>query len=68
MQRRLGLRSDDGRPRWGEIALHVVAWSIAAEIVMPHLVARATADWRDVIAYSAGALGAGAWWHLGGAT
>lgn len=67
VQRRLGLRSDDARPRWGEIALHVVAWSVAAEVVMPHLLARATADWRDVIAYSAGALGAGAWWRFDGA-
>jgi hypothetical protein len=63
LQRKLGLRPDDHRPRWGEIALHLLAWSIMAEAIVPHLVARATADWRDILAYSAGALVAGCWWQ-----
>jgi hypothetical protein len=63
LQRRVGLRPDDRRPRWGEIALHLVAWSIMAEAIVPHLVAHATGDWRDLLAYSAGALVAGCWWQ-----
>lgn len=63
LQRRLGLRTDDQPPRWREITLHLAAWAVMAELVAPHLFARATADWRDAIAYTVGALGAGLWWH-----
>jgi hypothetical protein len=62
IQRRLGLRAHDEPPRWREIVLHVAAWSIAAELIAPHVFHHATGDWRDVAAYTAGALGAGAWW------
>jgi hypothetical protein len=61
-QRQLGLRRDDAPPRWREIVLHVAAWSVAAELLAPHVFAHATGDWRDVAAYAVGALGAGAWW------
>lgn len=63
LQRRLGLRSYDTRPRWREIALHLGAWAIAAEAIMPHLLARATGDWLDLAAYAAGAIVAGLWWQ-----
>jgi hypothetical protein len=62
VQRRLGLRVDDAPPRWTEIALHTAVWSIASELLAPHLFARATGDWRDVLAYGAGAVIAGGWW------
>lgn len=62
-QRRLGLRADDNPPRWTEIALAVALWSVAAEIVAPRLFAGATADWRDAVAYTAGAVVAGVWWR-----
>ncbi|HEX2854527.1 MAG TPA: hypothetical protein VHO24_14955 [Opitutaceae bacterium] len=65
VQRKLGLRPDDRNPRWSEIALHLVAWSVAAEMVAPHLFARATGDWRDIVAYSFGAVVAGCWWQGG---
>lgn len=64
-QRRLGVRADDARPRWAEIALHLVVWSIAAEWLMPHVTTHATGDWRDVVAYTAGAVVSGVWWQLG---
>lgn len=64
-QRRLGVRAGDGRPRWAEIALHLVVWSVAAEWLMPHLTTHATGDWRDVVAYAAGAVVSGVWWQLG---
>jgi hypothetical protein len=63
VQRRLGVRPTDERPRWGEIGLHVAVWSFAAEWVMPHVTARATGDWRDVVAYAIGAVVAGCWWQ-----
>lgn len=65
LHRRLGLRSDDGPPRWGEIALHVVVWSIAAEVVAPHFFARATGDPWDAVAYAGGGLVSGLLWRLG---
>lgn len=63
VQRRLGLRRHDAFPDWREIALHTAAWSIAAEVLAPHLFSRATADARDVLAYAAGAVLAGFWWR-----
>jgi hypothetical protein len=63
VQRRLGLRSDDRPPGWREIATAFALWSVAAEIVAPLLFARATADWRDAVAYAGGALIAGLWWQ-----
>jgi hypothetical protein len=62
VQRRLGLRIHDARPSWAEIGLHLAVWSVAAELIAPHLVYSATGDWGDVLAYSAGAVAAGAWW------
>jgi hypothetical protein len=63
LQRRFKLRPNDQPPRWSEIALHLIVWSIAAELVGPHLFVRATGDWRDVIAYTAGGAIAGCWWQ-----
>lgn len=63
-QRRLGLRTHDGFPTWGEIALHLAAWSCAAELVAPQIFRAATGDGRDVLAYAAGALLAGSWWSF----
>ncbi len=68
LQRRLGLRADDARPRWREIALHLAAWALMAEVVAPHVLAHATGDWRDVVAYATGALAAGCWWQIPPAT
>ncbi len=64
IQRKLQLRRDDAPPRWTEIALHLLAWSLAAEFIAPFLFARATGDPRDLLAYTAGALLAGCWWQL----
>ncbi len=64
LQRRLGLRDHDGRPSWREIGLHLAVWSVAAELVAPHLFHAATGDWRDTVAYGVGAVVAGGWWCL----
>lgn len=64
LQRRLGLRSHDARPSWSEIGVHFAVWSLAAEAVAPLLFRTAVGDWRDVLAYGAGAVFAGGWWML----
>jgi hypothetical protein len=64
LQRRLGLRPHDLRPRWSEIALHLAVWSVAAEVLAPHVFRNAVGDWRDVAAYAAGAVFAGGWWSF----
>ncbi len=65
LQRRLGLRTSDAPPQWREVMLHLVVWSIAAEVVAPHLFSRATGDPWDAVAYAGGALVAGLLWQLG---
>lgn len=64
LQRRLGLRASDQPPSWREIGLHFAAWSIAAELLAPHFLPRATGDWIDVAAYAAGAVVSGCVWQL----
>ena len=64
LQRRLGLRTHDDRPSWREIGLHLAVWSVAAELIAPLLFKSATGDWRDVLAYGAGAVLAGSWWSF----
>ena len=63
LQRRLGCRSHDRAPSWGEIVLHLVVWSVTAEAIVPHLLAHSVADWKDVAAYTCGSLVAGCWWQ-----
>lgn len=62
--RRLGLRTHDGFPTWSEILLAFAGWSVAAEWLAPRFFAAATGDWRDVLAYAAGAWTAGTGWML----
>jgi hypothetical protein len=66
VQRWIGVRSSDGPPRWREIGFHLAVWSVAAEGVMPYLTARATGDWHDIAAYTAGAIVSGLWWQEAG--
>jgi hypothetical protein len=63
VQRRTGLRSDDGMPSWSEIALHLVVWSVICEFIGPIWLHRGTADLWDVAAYFVGGLAAGFWWN-----
>jgi hypothetical protein len=62
-QRWLRLRLHDELPTPGEIALYFVVWSIFFEAIGPHLLRRATGDPWDVVAYAAGGIIAGLWWH-----
>lgn len=62
LQRRFGWRADDAMPSAGEILLHLVVWSVLAEVVMPLWWGIGVADAGDVAAYAFGALLAwGAW-------
>ena len=63
VHRRLGLRSHDEPPRWSEIGLHLLVWSLICEVIGPHWVPGTTGDWRDVLAYATGAIAAGLWWQ-----
>lgn len=63
VQRKLNWRTDDRFPSLSEISLHLIMWSLIAEGAGPHLFAHATADWRDLVAYTAGAILSGLWWH-----
>lgn len=65
LHQQLGLRPAGARPRWSEILLHVAVWSVAAELIAPHLFARATGDPWDVAAYTGGALVSDLIWQLG---
>lgn len=63
LHRRLKLRLHDAPPTLVEIAVHLVAWSVLFEWIGPHLMARATGDPADLVAYSVGALAAALWWR-----
>lgn len=64
LERRLGLRDNDAPPDWIEVVLHLVVWSIAAEVVGPRLFKHAVGDIWDVAAYTAGAIVSLAIWQL----
>lgn len=55
LQRRLALRTHDGAPTGREILLHLAVWAFIAEGAGPFLTHHGTADWLDVMSYSAGA-------------
>ena len=63
LQRRLGLRLDDGYPGWKEISMHLIVWSILFEGLGPMLVRSAVSDPMDVAAYVVGGFGAYVCWR-----
>ncbi|HSJ02190.1 MAG: hypothetical protein ACAI34_09550 [Verrucomicrobium sp.] len=63
LHRQLGLRPTDAPPQPGEIVFHLVMWSVICEVVGPRFVTSAGSDYRDILAYSAGAFAAGVWWQ-----
>ncbi|MEQ1862677.1 MAG: hypothetical protein ABMA13_22380 [Chthoniobacteraceae bacterium] len=54
-QRRLGLRGHDEAPAAGEVALHLVVWTLIAECIGPRWLHRGVADPWDAAAYALGA-------------
>jgi hypothetical protein len=63
LHRRLGLRFHDAPPQPSEITMHLIFWSLLFEWIGPRFVPHTTGDPLDALAYSAGALVAGLWWH-----
>jgi ubiquinone/menaquinone biosynthesis C-methylase UbiE len=55
VQRWLGLRIHDEPPTAGEIAAHLVGWSILFEVIGPHIM-RTVGDPWDAVAYTFGAV------------
>ncbi|MFT3867808.1 MAG: hypothetical protein QM715_04855 [Nibricoccus sp.] len=64
VQRKLRLRRSDAKPNGKEVLLHLVIWSVAAEIIGPLLFSHATGDLWDVVAYTSGALVAWLIWNI----
>lgn len=62
MQRKVGLRKNDNAPDVLEILFHLVIWSVLFEWIGPHIM-NVTGDIFDVVAYTAGAVVAWAWWN-----
>jgi len=59
----LGLRTHDSAPTFGEVAAHVVGWSILFELIGPHLLPTTGDPW-DAVAYACGGAAAYGWWRL----
>lgn len=59
----LDLRAPQAIPTCGEIIFHLLLWSVFCEYIGPRFMPHSGSDWRDLVAYSAGALVAGLWWH-----
>ena len=65
-QRLLGFRESNGPPLPSEILIPLTFWSILFEIVLPGLGLfgnYCVSDYRDVLWYTVGALGAGLFWR-----
>jgi hypothetical protein len=59
----MGWREAGQVPSGGEIVAHLAGWSLLFEFIGPGLLLRGTGDKWDVMAYTAGAIGAYVWWH-----
>ncbi len=62
LQRWLRLRHNDDYPLFGEVAFHVVVWSVLCEAIGPHIM-RVTGDVWDAVAYASGGMLAWCWWR-----
>ena len=63
IQHWLGWRTHDRPPELGEIVLHLAVWGVISEALGPWLFRHGTADWRDLLAYAAGALLGYVFWN-----
>jgi ubiquinone/menaquinone biosynthesis C-methylase UbiE len=62
MQRWLGLRAHDRPPTAGEVAGHVIGWSVLFEWIGPHILPTIGDPW-DAVSYAVGGAVAYVWWR-----
>ncbi len=62
----LGLRPDDAPPRFWEMALHVIVWTIFFKWFGPSVLHRGVADMADIACYAGGGLAAWLLWRSWG--
>jgi hypothetical protein len=62
-QHLLGWRTHNRPPDLGEIVMHLAIWGLISEALGPWLFHRGTADWRDLLAYAAGAIVGYVFWN-----
>jgi len=58
-------RQDDRPPSAAEVFGHLLFWSVLFEVAGPCLMRGVTGDWRDAVAYTAGAVVAFGCWRDG---
>lgn len=63
IQRLIGLRQDDLPPRWSEMFLHLIAWSVMCKFAGPFALHIGTPDPWDLLAYTVGGVAACLWWN-----
>jgi ubiquinone/menaquinone biosynthesis C-methylase UbiE len=63
IQRWLGIRGRDSAPTFGEVAGHVIGWSILFELIGPYILPTTGDPW-DAVAYACGGLVAWGWWRV----
>jgi hypothetical protein len=63
LHRWLKLRRHDEAPTAAEVFGHLAFWSVLFEVAGPHMMRGVTGDWRDVIAYTVGAVIALIYWR-----
>jgi ubiquinone/menaquinone biosynthesis C-methylase UbiE len=61
-QRWLGIRDHDSAPTFGEVAAHVVGWSILFELIGPYILPTTGDPW-DAVAYAVGGAAAYGLWR-----
>lgn len=63
LHRRLAWRNHDAPPGWGEMAGHLVVWSVMCKLIGPRYLHLGVADPWDLLCFAAGGIAACVWWH-----
>lgn len=63
-QRLLKWRAHDEPPSWGEMAGHLIIWSVTCKLIGPLCLHIGVADPWDVLCFAVGGFAACAWWNF----
>jgi hypothetical protein len=63
VHRQLAWRKHDGPPGWGEMAGHLIIWSVVCKLAGPRYLHLGVADPWDLLCFAAGGMAACLWWH-----